>query len=67
MYADPLDRAQATEAEANERNIAAIRNRSQTRELHPNGTCHFCEEPVSGEKLFCDSDCADDHQRLNRR
>ena len=31
------------------------------------GTCHYCEAAVKGGKLFCNSDCAEDHQRLVAR
>ncbi|MFW9605063.1 MAG: hypothetical protein ACMV0I_00610 [Pseudomonas sp.] len=29
----------------------------------PNGRCQFCSEPVDGERLYCDIDCAADHER----
>ncbi|RAN44249.1 hypothetical protein RB25_20560 [Herbaspirillum rubrisubalbicans] len=25
--------------------------------------CHFCDEPIEIELLFCDSDCRDDFER----
>ncbi|MFS2114801.1 hypothetical protein [Herbaspirillum frisingense] len=28
--------------------------------------CHFCEEEVQLELLFCNSDCRDDYERLNQ-
>lgn len=30
--------------------------------FRPNGRCHFCDEPVTGEKLFCDLDCEEDQR-----
>lgn len=27
------------------------------------GACHFCGEPVTGTRVFCDEDCAQDWQR----
>ncbi|MBV8634889.1 MAG: hypothetical protein JO002_10400 [Burkholderiaceae bacterium] len=31
--------------------------------LQPDCRCHFCDEPVAVELLFCDMDCRDDYQR----
>lgn len=31
--------------------------------LQPDCRCHFCDEPVAVELLFCDVDCRDDYQR----
>jgi hypothetical protein len=40
---------------------------SRTRATLPaTGECHFCEEPVEGEKLFCDHHCAKDWERLQQ-
>lgn len=49
---------------------ASIKNaRSAGRALLPRGNCYFCEETVEKPKLFCDSTCAKDYERLmfNRR
>jgi hypothetical protein len=35
--------------------------------LKPNGICHYCQETVEGLQLFCDSDCATDHDKLINR
>ena len=34
-------------------------------DLRPTGKCHWCDEPFvdSPNKLFCDSECALDHER----
>ena len=32
-------------------------------ELQPDCRCHFCDEVVAAERLFCDVDCRDDYQR----
>jgi hypothetical protein len=34
--------------------------------LADTGKCHNCEEPIQ-EGHFCDSDCRDDHEQLNRK
>lgn len=31
--------------------------------LQPYGYCHYCEEPVSKFKLFCDMHCCEDYQK----
>lgn len=31
--------------------------------LLPDCRCHFCDEPIAVELLFCDVDCRDDYQR----
>ncbi|WP_288410544.1 hypothetical protein [uncultured Herbaspirillum sp.] len=31
--------------------------------LQPDCRCHFCDEPVAVELLFCDIHCRDDYQR----
>lgn len=31
--------------------------------LQPDCRCHFCDEPVAVELLFCNVDCRDDYQR----
>jgi len=32
--------------------------------LQPDCHCHFCDEVVEAEFLFCNSDCRDDFERL---
>lgn len=37
--------------------------------LPPKGECHYCEQefnmknPAEAKKLYCDSDCASDHEK----
>lgn len=31
-----------------------------------NGSCHWCNEPVSPALRYCDSDCRNDHERAQR-
>ncbi|MGO0789493.1 hypothetical protein ACTOWA_06450 [Herbaspirillum seropedicae] len=40
--------------------LAAVR---QAPMLQPNCRCHFCDEVVASETLFCDVDCRDDFER----
>ncbi|WP_171940860.1 hypothetical protein [Herbaspirillum rubrisubalbicans] len=32
--------------------------------LQPDCRCHFCDEPVAVELLFCNLECRDDFERL---
>ncbi|WP_081487388.1 hypothetical protein [Rubrivivax gelatinosus] len=63
---DVCDRAgDRMEAEAEfQRRIAA--ERASARELSPHGCCHNpnCELPVVGNKLFCDTTCSGEYERL---
>lgn len=46
--------------------VARIRARMGSR-LVPYGICHACESEVEGQRLFCDSSCAEDYEFLVRR
>ena len=62
---DSLDDAQAvTETLLN----AAINNaRSKGRALLPKGKCYFCDELLRPQALFCDIDCSEDYEKLQRK
>jgi len=60
-FADPIDKAEHIATLMKERHIKNIR--SKGREALPNQYCHFCKEPVAGEKIFCDMYCANDFER----
>ena len=34
--------------------------------LKPIGTCYNCQEKVGGCRLFCDPDCRDDYEKIQR-
>lgn len=65
--ADECDMTDSVEEPLMELQIKTIRNRG--RELEPEGYCIWCDEPFpkGSPKLFCDSRCAMDHERYNRR
>ncbi len=65
MFADPVDKASAIEEEARQRAIAKARANSKPTIL-PKGSCYNCEEPLNNKKLFCDADCATDHDKAER-
>ncbi|MFJ2987757.1 DUF2116 family Zn-ribbon domain-containing protein [Collimonas sp. NPDC087041] len=31
--------------------------------LNSDGHCHFCDEQIAHERLFCDVDCRDDYDK----
>lgn len=45
---------------------------AQGTRLAPKGECHYCEapfnmkDPQEAKKLYCDSDCAADHEKEER-
>lgn len=57
---DDLDRARHYQ----QREIdAALTRRRPVSGLRAVGCCHWCDAPVTGERRFCDKDCADDWER----
>lgn len=64
---DDVDRAAIkTETEIDDA-IAHARHALTTRSLQPVGACHWCNESISGQRLFCDGECADDYAAQMRR
>lgn len=63
---DEIDHAQRTSELLLE---VAIQNaRPKGRALHPKGVCHFCDELLDvAAKLFCDMDCSEDYEKLQRK
>jgi hypothetical protein len=41
----------------------ALRNIAAAPRLPPKGFCYYCDAPVEGAQLFCDKDCANDHEK----
>ena len=46
----------------------ALANRSQQPKLAVKGSCHYCEADFAAgdERLFCDSECAQDYEKEQR-
>ena len=57
-----MDEADLAEVERENALAIAMRQRKEAPALRPKGVCHFCDEAVDGERLFCDNYCADDHR-----
>lgn len=60
---DIADRAdQEVDAVVSEGRWLAQQQAKRSPAFRPNGRCHFCDEAVDGEKLFCDLDCEEDQR-----
>ena len=47
----------------NETDEQQVQHHLAQRELTPIGVCHWCNEYVKGDRLFCCKECADDWER----
>ena len=63
--ADDIDIASELELDFQRRAIEAHRTGAKT--LKPFGYCYNCEEQVTGSRIFCDQDCAEDYELRQRR
>lgn len=57
---DEADRASLEEERALRE---ATYRASRTPHLKPTGVCHWCDEPVEENRIFCDRDCREDWER----
>lgn len=64
---DFVDNSDIIEEKLKAQRIAAIRQQASAQNLPRIGKCHWCDEPVEPVKVFCDADCAHDHNRHTRR
>ena len=62
--ADELDRARDYQ---DMMNLEAASKRKAAPVLDYVGKCHNCGEPVDRPRRFCDSDCTDEWEELQRR
>lgn len=63
---DDADRAEQRIEDVISDGLAKVRHRMAARELTPIGACHWCNEYVKGERLFCSKECSDDWSRFKR-
>ena len=49
--------------------IEAARAELERNQLPAIGVCHWCESPVGAGRVFCSTECRDDHEheRIRRR
>ena len=67
-FSDPSDRA--TQEEELERQRSLERHKAEAAGAYvppPKGFCHYCDEKVLQDKLFCDRHCADDYAYEQKR
>ena len=43
--------------------IHLAKRQKNVRSVKPEGYCHYCEEEVEGERLFCNGKCASSFER----
>lgn len=65
-FSDVSDRATLEEQRSLEAAVEVAKQALAHRKYQPRGCCHNCNEafPAGDERIFCDSDCATDHERL---
>lgn len=65
---DLMDDASAFSEHHLQVSLANVASRAKETALRPVGACLNCREPFSdNSRLFCDIDCRDDFEKLNRR
>ena len=57
----------ASELEEKERAAAIQAALNNVTRLPAIGFCHYCEEEVEGNKVFCDHECSADYEHLQKR
>lgn len=65
--ADVIDQAQDHVEVELSNAIAFARNNQVQSNLSPEGYCHYCFEDIDDPQLFCNSDCANSHDRRQNR
>ena len=62
------DQAQKADETGRDLSIQAIREAATRREMPPKGGCYFCARPFpkGDQRIFCDGDCAADHEQERR-
>lgn len=64
-YADPVDRAVVEQDRLLEEQLRIARQKPIQR-LAFIGSCHNCSEPLDDSQRFCDVDCRDDFEKIQR-
>ena len=60
---DDADRAEDRIEDTIAASLEKVRRRMECRELEPIGACHWCNEYVKDNRLFCCRECSDDWER----
>lgn len=64
-YADPVDRAVAEQEIILQEQLRVARQ-APIQRLAFIGACHNCHEPLTDQHRFCDVDCRDDFEKIQR-
>lgn len=64
-FADPVDRAVVEQEKLLAENLRVARAR-MTDPAPYKGTCYNCGEPLPAPNRYCDEDCRDDFEKINR-
>lgn len=64
---DDADRAENRVQEILDDAMGKVRRYLQRREIEPCGACHYCNDYVSGQRLFCSEECAEDYEKMTSR
>lgn len=66
-FADPIDRASAEQEALLDAQLKAARNLAAAQpKLSYIGKCYNCDEPLADPERFCDKDCTQDFEKLQR-
>lgn len=63
---DEFDQASALEQEMLAHALSQTLNATVVK-LQPKGSCYNCLEEIEKPKLFCDAECAEDHEKYGDR
>ena len=63
---DDANRAEDRIEKTIEASLEQVRRRMEYRELEPIGACHWCNEYIKDNRLFCCRECSDDWERNKR-
>lgn len=61
---DDCDRARHLQSALN---AASAAYRKPVPKIEPMGECHACGEELDTERLFCDSHCTEEYERMERQ
>jgi len=64
-FSDPVDHSTEVEERMLEYEIQRVRQQAKMSTPYT-GACHFCGSEVSEPKLFCNSDCREDWEHLQK-
>lgn len=66
-FSDSSDHASEVEDRLKEYELQRIRQaRNKASSMPPSGYCYYCSSSVATPKLWCDSDCREDWERLEK-